>query len=102
MSTVIIAFEFFGLLVDGPCLSLCNKLMLGQIDWQTNQLSAHVPNEHGKFTPLKAWAQLTRAFLDLVMPTDGIEEYASQLPRFEQHASETAQLYALHFRTLLT
>ena len=54
----------------------------------------------GEFTPPETWAYLSLALLDLLMPSNSVEEWAVKLASFPQGATESFSDFSLRFRTL--
>ena len=98
----LVAFEFFSLILDGPAAKMYQQLMSGRINWQTSVTHPDTSDQLGSFTPPSNWRELSNAVLDLLMPSNSVEECARLLASFKMTPNETVQHYALRFRELST
>ncbi|CAN0053989.1 unnamed protein product, partial [Pylaiella littoralis] len=96
-----VAFEFFSLILDGPAATMYQQLMSGCINWQATVVdTASYSQNAGSFTPPSNWKELSNAVLDLMMPSNSVEECALRLASFKMEKNESVQNYALRFRSL--
>ena len=95
-----LAFEFLSLICDDSVLTLYQQLSTGTIDWRVAGASSEASNVVGEFAPPENWAELSSALLDLLMPSNSVEEYALKLACFKQGATESVTDYTLRLRTL--
>ncbi|CAM9480986.1 unnamed protein product, partial [Pylaiella littoralis] len=78
-----VAFEFFSLILDGPAATMYQQLMSGCINWQATVVdTASYSQNAGSFTPPSNWKELSNAVLDLMMPSNSVEECALRLASF--------------------
>ena len=90
-----LAFEHLSLICDGPVLALYQQLSSGAIDWRTAGASSEDSSKSvGAFSPRK------HVLLDLLMPSNSVEECALKLASFKQGATESVPKYTFHFRTI--
>ena len=98
----LVAFEFFSLILDGPAAKMYVQLMSCRINWQTSVTHPDTSDQLGSFTPPSNWRELSNAVLDLLMPSNSVEECARLQASFKMTPNETVQHYALRFRELST
>ena len=97
-----LAFEHLSLICDGPCLTLYQQLMSGRIDWCANVVNAENMSNPGSFVPPSTWEELKLALLDILMPSNSVEECAIKLATFKTEKGETVSASALRFRALMS
>ena len=97
-----VAFEFLSLICDGHAATMLQQLMSGCINWQADAISTETTDSAGSFTPPSNWKELSNAILDMLMPSNSVENCAKQIAAFKQEPNETITAYATRYRSLLT
>ena len=96
------AFEHLSLICDGPCLTLYQQLMSGRIHWCANVVNAENMSNPGSFAPPSTWEELKLAPLDILIPSNSVEECATKLATVKTEKGETVSASALRFRALMS
>ena len=76
--------------------------MSGRIDWCANVVNAEKMSNPGSFVPPPTWEELKLALLDILMPSNSVEECAIELATFKTEKGETVSASALRFRVLMS
>ena len=97
-----LVFEHLSLICDGPCLTLYQQLMSGTIDWCANVVNAENMINPGSFVPPFTWEELKLALLDILMPSNSVEECAIKLATFKTEKGETVSISVPRFRALMS
>ena len=76
--------------------------MSGRIGWSANVVNAENINNLGSVPPQSTWEELELAILDILMPTNRVEECAMKLATNQPEKGETVSASALRFRALMS
>ena len=97
-----LAFEYLWLICDGPVLTQYQQLSAGIIDWRVPlSLLVKPPTKRSALFPLwKRGPNFSSALLDIVKPSNSVEECALKLASFKQGATGSVSDYTLYFCTV--
>lgn len=74
-----LASEYFSLILDGRAAAMYQQLMSSCINSQASVATIETSDEAGSFTPPANWKELPNAVLDLLRPSNNVEECARRL-----------------------